>query len=183
MKSWLESTPDDFVFAVKASRFLTHVKRLRPASDSMERFERLLKEFEDKLGPVLFQLPPTLEADSSMLDDFLEMLPAGVRAAFEFRHPGWQNDEILALLSERAAAWVIADPEPGDGERVLTTDWTYLRFHGPPSGAAAYGKRRLRPWAEFIAGCGLEDVYVYFNNDAEGAAVRDAEVLRKLLEH
>ncbi len=205
--SWVAATPDDFVFAVKASRFITHISRLDPPRESLNRFLGLLKCFGSKLGPVLFQLPPTFGPDPPLVERFLAGLPSWLKVAFEFRHPGWLTEETLARFSDARATVVIADPAPaparaaGRSEARSEADplaamaragilsgsegprWAYVRLHGPSRDGPEYGKRRLRRWAESLSGSGISRAFVYFNNDAAGAAVRDAlaflELLRK----
>ncbi len=205
--SWVAATPDDFVFAVKAPRFITHISRLDPPRESLDRFLGLLEWFGSKLGPVLFQLPPTFGPDPPVVERFLARLPSWLKVSFEFRHPGWLTEETLARFSDARATVVIADPAPALAGTACQSDaltevelraaiaragtpsgsaepgWVYMRFHGPYRGGPEYGKRRLRRWAESLSSSGLSRAFVYFNNDARGAAVRDAlaflELLRK----
>jgi uncharacterized protein YecE (DUF72 family) len=174
---WRERTPGDFTVAVKASRFLTHVKRLK---DPVEPVERLLAHaggLGDRLGPVLLQLPPTLRADAGLLDDCLACFPPGVRVAVEPRHDSWWTDRVRAVLEDRDAALCWADR----GSRPVTplwrtAGWGYLRFHeGRARPWPRYGARALRTWVE-RAGAAYPsgDLYAYFNNDPGGAAVHDA---------
>ncbi|MFB4315519.1 DUF72 domain-containing protein [Actinomadura sp. 21ATH] len=171
-ESWRERTPDGFVMAVKASRFLTHIRRLKEPAEPVERLMNVARGLGAKLGPVLLQLPPTLQADPARLDACLALFPPDVRVAVEPRHPSWWTDETRAVLERHAAALCWADRR---GRPVTplwrTADWTYLRFH---EGAARpwphYGPRALATWAGRVG----TDGYVYFNNDPGGAAVRNA---------
>lgn len=173
---WAERTPDDFVMAVKFSRFLTHMRRLTDPAEPVERFFDRAKKLGQKLGPVLLQLPPDLQADTGRLRDTLAQFPPGVRVAVEFRHPSWFTEQVQALLSEYGAALCWADR----GSRLVTpawwtTSWVFFRFHAgrgaPPTG---YGRTALDSRARLLAERSDRDAYTYFNNDAHGCAVRDA---------
>jgi uncharacterized protein YecE (DUF72 family) len=173
---WRDMTPDGFVMAVKASRYLTHIKRLVDPEEPVERLMNSVRGLGGKLGPILLQLPPTLQAEPERLDRCLRAFPDGVRVAVEPRHTSWWTDEIRDLLTERGAALCWAD-RLGRPVTPLwrTADWGYTRFH---EGAAApwptYGDQALRTWARRIGETWDGDAYVYFNNDPGGAAVRDA---------
>jgi uncharacterized protein YecE (DUF72 family) len=176
-QAWAARTPSDFVVAVKASRFLTHVKRLRDPLEPVQRFLDRAVHLGNKLGPVLLQLPPTLAADLGALRGTLECFPAGIRVAVEPRHESWFTDATRELLSERGAALCLADRTRQRSPLWRTTDWTYVRFHeGEASPRPCYGERTLASWSDDLAGTwGDEvDVYVYFNNDHLACAVRDA---------
>lgn len=178
---WRNETPDGFVMAVKASRFITHVRRLRECRDPIALLWSRASELRSRLGPVLFQLPPGFRADVDRLQGFLDALPRGMRAALEFRDPSWWTDEVLGLLDRRGCAVVLADRPGARVPALVTGGWAYLRFHqGTPRGPG-YRRDKLRRWAERIASLEASDVFVYFNNDTGGAAVRDAEALRDLL--
>lgn len=181
--AWAERTPDDFVFAVKASRYLTHILRLQSPADAVERFMERATGLGSKLGPVLLQLPPNLERDDARLNDTLEAFGARVRVAVEFRHKSWFDDAVRALLCRHGAALCIADRR----SRLITpawrtADWGYLRMHeGRGSPAPCYGKTALASRAELIRKLfGSErGVYVYFNNDPLGCALRDARTFAR----
>lgn len=176
--AWRATLPEDFVMALKLSRYLTHYKQLREPEEPVERFLRHAAPLGPRVGPLLLQLPPTLAADRSRLADTLDRFPASVRVAVEFRHPSWFDDETLSLLAARKVALVLADRRSrplGLVER--TADWGYLRFHeGRAKPWPCYGDQALGRWAERLASrWGPEDdVFVYFNNDPGGCAVRDA---------
>ncbi len=180
---WADATPAGFCFAVKSSRYLTHVKRLRELPAGIERFyERIdpLRE-ADKLGPVLWQLPPHFRRDDDRLADALDVLPPG-RHAFEFRDDTWFVDEVYELLRSHDAALVVADRAPRDPSPwVGTAGWSYLRFHHGRARRGAYGRDALRMWAKRIDAV-RGDVYAYFNNDWEGFAVANARTLQRLLD-
>lgn len=176
--SWRVRVPEDFVVGVKASRFLTHVKRLREPDEPVNRLMAAATGLGERLGPILLQLPPNMKADAERLAACLDAFPLGVRVAVEPRHSSWWNGEVRSVLAERGAALCWAD-RLGRPRTPLwrTAPWGYLRLH---EGAAAewprYGDRALRSWIGRIAGAWPdgESVYVYFNNDPGGAAVRDA---------
>jgi uncharacterized protein YecE (DUF72 family) len=175
--AWSARTPPDFVMAVKASRFLTHVKRLRDPQEPVQRFMEHAGHLGGKLGPVLLQLPPSLRADAGLLDATLECFPGGVRVAVEPRHRSWFSDHVAELLRQRGAALCLTDRARRRSPVWPTAGWTYLRFHeGTATPRPCYGRRALASWAETLAATWgpAADVYVYFNNDTGGCAVRDA---------
>ena len=180
---WAEATPRGFCFAVKSSRYLTHVKRLRDLPPGIERFYERIEPLAEarKLGPVLWQLPPRFRRDDDLLADALAVLPAG-RHAFEFRDETWFADPVYDLLRGHDAALVVADRAPkGPTPWVDTADWAYLRFHHGRARRGAYGREALHTWARRI-GAARGDVYAYFNNDWEGFAVANARTLARLLQ-
>jgi uncharacterized protein YecE (DUF72 family) len=173
---WRDRTPPGFVMAVKASRYLTHIKRLKDPAEPVARLMGAAAGLGDKLGPILLQLPPTLQADPDRLDDCLRCFPAHVRVAVEPRHTTWWTTEVRDLLTERGAALCWADRR---GRPVTplwrTAEWGYLRFHeGAASPPPSYGDQALRTWVRRVGETWGRDAYVYFNNDIGGAAVRDA---------
>ncbi|KNB53138.1 DUF72 domain-containing protein [Streptomyces caatingaensis] len=176
--AWRERTPEGFVMAVKASRYLTHIKRLHDPAEPVARLMRHASALGDRLGPVLLQLPPTLRADAGALDGTLARFPAGTRVAVEPRHPSWWTDEVRAVLEHRGAAlcWADADSRPVT-PLWRTADWGYVRFHhGRAEPWPRYGRRALTAWAGRVADAWprTATVYAYFNNDPGGAAVADA---------
>jgi uncharacterized protein YecE (DUF72 family) len=173
---WRDMTPDGFVMAVKASRYLTHIKRLVEPEEPVERLMNSVSGLSGKLGPILLQLPPTLQAEPERLERCLRAFPAGVRVAVEPRHTSWWTDETRDLLTEHGAALCWAD-RLGRPVAPLwrTTDWGYVRFHeGAASPWPSYGDQALRTWVGRISDAWADDAYVFFNNDPGGAAVRDA---------
>ncbi|WP_033347484.1 DUF72 domain-containing protein [Kitasatospora aureofaciens] len=177
---WRARTPAGFVFAVKASRYLTHIRRLREPAEPVQRLLTAAQGLGDRLGPVLLQLPPTLHADAELLDRCLAAFPTGVRVAVEPRHPSWWTPEIRAVLTDRAAALCWADRESRPVTPLWRTcDWGYLRCHaGRARPRPRYGRQALATWVGRIADTWADpaDVHVYFNNDPGGAAVLDATV-------
>jgi uncharacterized protein YecE (DUF72 family) len=183
--SWVKETPPGFLFAVKASRFLTHVKRLADMGPGVERFyERIQALVESpKMGPVLWQLPGNFHRDDERLAGALARLPPG-RHCFEFRHPSWFADEVYALLREHGAALVIGDhPERRFQTHELTADWTFIRFHyGSRGRDGNYSETELKTWkARINEWSRAVDVFAYFNNDWRGFAVYNGLWLREHL--
>ncbi|MFF1489052.1 DUF72 domain-containing protein [Streptomyces sp. NPDC058319] len=187
--AWRERVPPDFVVAVKASRFLTHVKRLKDPTEPVHRLMTHAAGLGDRLGPVLLQLPPTLRVDAGLLDACLSCFPPGTRVAVEPRHASWWTPAVRAVLEARGAALCWADVR---GRPVTplrpTADWGYVRFHeGRARDRPRYGRRSLRTWVDRVATAWPDgtdtDVYAYFNNDPAGAAVRDAVEFARAARH
>jgi uncharacterized protein YecE (DUF72 family) len=183
--NWVASTPEGFLFSVKMSRYVTHVKRLRDLAPSLELFYGRIAPLADspKLGPLLWQLPRTFRRDDARLAEALAQLPAG-RHCFEFRHESWFADEVYALLRAYDVALVNGDtPRYPFQAHELTADWTYIRFHHGSRGRGGnYSERELEEWAERIEGWRARvDVFAYFNNDWRGFAVRNALWLKTRL--
>jgi uncharacterized protein YecE (DUF72 family) len=192
VQRWVEESPDGFTFAVKVSRYVTHVKRLLDVPQHLpllyERIEPLLRS--PKLGPLLWQLPPTFQADHDRLARALEHLHSipngsGRRHAFEFRHPSWFTEQTYTLLREHNVALVIGDrPQVNDFQtHELTADFTFVRFHGGTRGRNGnYSHGELDEWAERLERWSTEvDVFAYFNNDWEGYAIENALYLKRRL--
>lgn len=185
VRAWRDGTPDDFVFAWKASKFITHWKRLSDRSrNSLALIEERLKILGPKTGPVLFQLPPKFEADAARLKSFIRLLPKRRRYAFEFRHTSWYAEEILALLRKHDIALCISDHHDAPSPWSVTASHVYVRGHGPTGAYKGhYSDAVLRAWARKIAAWRRQrrDVYVYFDNDQKSAAPADAMRLIALL--
>jgi uncharacterized protein YecE (DUF72 family) len=178
VETWVEQTPEGFCFAVKASRYLTHVKRLRGLTEGIRRFYEPLEALVDsgKLGPVLWQLPENFHRDDERLAGALAALPDG-RHAFEFRHPSWFDPAVYSLLREHGAALVIGDhPKRPFQSHERTAGWTFIRFHHGTRGRRGnYSDSELDRWARRLARWRREvEVYAYFNNDWSGYALRNA---------
>ncbi|MFA1547035.1 DUF72 domain-containing protein [Actinomadura chokoriensis] len=171
-ETWRDSTPPGFVMAVKASRYLTHMKRLNDSAEPVARLMNAAAGLGAKLGPVLLQLPPTLRAEPDRLAACLRRFPRDVRIAVEPRHPSWWTDETRRILEHHGAALCWTD-RLGRPQTPLwrTTGWLYLRFHeGPAEPWPHYDDESLHAWVNELT----DDAYVYFNNDPGGAAVRNA---------
>lgn len=185
VQGWVDQTPDDFTFTIKISRYVTHVKRLRDLPQSLELFYARIEPLvrSPKLGPVLWQLPPTFHRDDERLAETLRRLPPG-RHCFEFRHASWFAPDVMELLREHGVALVIGDrPEVhGFQIRELTADWTFVRFHSGTRGRRGnYSESELREWAARLRSWPVAETFVYFNNDWEGFAPHNALRLKELL--
>jgi uncharacterized protein YecE (DUF72 family) len=182
---WVAGSPDGFVFAVKASRYLTHVKRLRDLGPGLGRFlERIEPLLESpKLGPILWQLPANFHRDEERLAEALSQLPK-LDHCFEFRHESWFHDDVYRLLRQHDIALVIGDaPNRPFQAHEFTTSWSYVRFHyGHRGRRGNYSVTELREWATQIRRWPVDRAWLYFNNDWEGYAVKNAERLRELMD-
>jgi uncharacterized protein YecE (DUF72 family) len=182
---WVEQTPDGFLFAAKASRYLTHVRRLREIGQGIERYYERIEPLvrSGKLGPLVWQLPPNFQRDDAVLKATLRELPPG-RHCFEFRHESWFQPEVYELLGRQGAALVIGDhPRWPFQARELTTDWTLVRLHHGRRGRRGnYSQRELDTWGRRIAAWrSRAEVFVYLNNDWEGFALDNALSLKRRL--
>ena len=179
---WRRQTPPGFVIAAKASRYVTHIRRIREVEEAVELFWERARALGPRLGPVLFQLPPRFPIQAGRLAHLLDGLPREMRAAFEFRDDSWHTDEVHGMLDRAGCALVWPDRPGSRATLPLTGGWGYIRFHQGRPDDPGYERRKLRRWADRIAGLeAAGDVFVYFNNDTGGAAIRDAPVLRELL--
>ena len=176
---WATQVPEDFIFTVKASRYLTHIKRLAKLDEGVKRFYASIEPLIEagKLGPVLWQLPPNFKRDDERLANALRALPDG-RHCFEFREPSWFVPEVYELLREHGAALVIGDrPEVAEFQtHEMTADWTFVRFHfGHRGRRGNYSRSELEEWEQRVAQWRSErEVFLYFNNDWEGFAIQNA---------
>ena len=183
--AWRERSPSDFIFVVKANRYITHIRRLRNATESIDRFMANARLLGDKLGPILVQLPPNLKADVDSLDECLRRF-GEVPVAVEVRQDSWYSDETKAVLEEHNAALVLADR----GSLPITptwrtADWAYLRFHhGLANPIPCYGEKALRHWVDELAANWEphEAIYVFFNNDPGCCAVRDSVTFAEMMQ-
>lgn len=178
--SWAQRTPEDFIVAAKVSRYLTHIKRLKDPEEPVARFMKNASCLGSKLGPVLLQLPPTLQADLAALDATLTQFPDTVRVAVEFRHSSWFTLETKRLLEAHRAACCLADRDADPVTPLWrTAEWSFVRWHhGLSRPPPCYKRKDMAEWAKRIAGSwsSEEDVYAFFNNDPRGCALRDAYV-------
>jgi uncharacterized protein YecE (DUF72 family) len=178
---WREQSAPGFVVTIKASRFITHIKRLAEPREPLELLWSGCRGLGPKLGPVLVQLPPRFGIDIGRLETFCAAIPKGMRTAFEFRDPSWETREVFDLLDRSGAALVWADSPGARVPEVVCGGWAYLRFHKGGVARPGYSRVKLRRWADRLASLEASDVFVYFNNDTGGAAVRDAETLTGLM--
>jgi len=182
--TWRESTPDDFVFAVKVSRFITHIKRLRNLGSAVENFLSRAVFLKKKLGPFLYQLPPNMKRNDELLQNFLSSLPQNYQHVVEFRHESWIGDAVFDILRRYNVGLCVFDMPDFSCPLVATSDFAYVRFHGSEGLYwSCYSDEELSQWAQKIAQLGqnIKDIYIYFNNDAEAFAVKNAITLRNLL--
>jgi uncharacterized protein YecE (DUF72 family) len=183
--AWAARAPAGFTFAVKASRFLTHMKKLKDPEEPLHRLFGRMRPLRKHLGPVLYQLPPRWKVDRARLEYFLQALPRGVRHVLEFREPSWYAEDVKAMLMRHGVSLCLHDMRGSATARERVGPIAYVRFHGAGGHySGGYPDDRLRAWAEWLnvqraAGA---DVYVYFNNDVGGHAPRDAATLRRFLE-
>ncbi|RLC93819.1 MAG: DUF72 domain-containing protein [Chloroflexi bacterium] len=179
-KGWRERTAPGFVYAVKVSRYITHVKRLKDAEEPIENFLMRAQILNEKLGPLLYQLPPNMRRNDAVLERFLDVLPMGLKHVFEFRHESWFDEGVFDLLRMHNAGFCIYDMPGLVTPVVATADFAYVRFHGSEAlYESCYSDAQLKRWAKVIARLGqkLDAVYVYFNNDSCAYAVRNARTL------
>lgn len=184
-EAWRDQAPPGFLFAVKASRFLTHMKKLKDAEEPLGNILGRARLLGAHLGPILYQLPPYWGRDLTRLEAFLRLLPPDLEHVFEFRDPSWLVAETFELLRRYGAGLCIYDLPGYTSPLQVTAPFAYIRFHSSTDlYGGEYGEERLRPWAERIRtlGAQAETIYIYFNNDAFGYAVSDARILRRLLE-
>jgi uncharacterized protein YecE (DUF72 family) len=173
---WRERTPPDFLFAVKASRYLTHLKKLKDPVDPLARFFEAARQLGPKLGPVLYQLPPRWPANVDRLREFLDALPPGYRHVVEFRDPSWYAPAILDALAAADVALCLHDMSGSSTERVRIGPFVYVRFHGVTRYGGRYDDETLERWADWMTSehDRGRDVFAYLNNDVGGHAPRDA---------
>lgn len=180
---WRRRAGEDFVFAIKGSRYITHVKKLKDGREPVKRFFKSAAGIKNGKDVVLWQLPPRFKANPERLAQFLKLLPKNWRHAFEFREESWLDKEIYKILREYNAAVVFQDYPQWPVTEEITADFVYLRFHGKTRlYSSCYTEKELRNWARKIKGWTKKDldVYAYFNNDALGYAVENAQTLRNL---
>lgn len=184
-RNWREQAPEGFIYAVKASRYITHMKRLRDPQLTLEKFISRVRLLGGSLGPILYQLPPRWQPDLERLRGFIEALPRDLIHIFEFRDPRWLSQSVFDLLEERNLGFCIISLPHFECPRRVTSDVVYIRLHGSRSlYASRYSQRELEGWARYVVPLLEEgrDVYVYFNNDAFAYAVENAKELRHIIE-
>ena len=185
-EQWRDTVPDGFLFAVKASRFITHMKKLKDPETALATFMERISGLGEKLGPILFQLPPYWRLNLERLEAFLSALPDGYRYAFEFRDPTWFHPTVYQALAKHRAAFCIYELAGLKSPIELTSDFTYLRLHGPGDAYSGnYPTETLKQWADTFydwTKAGTE-VYCYFDNDELGYAAQNAAELRSLVTH
>ncbi|MEJ2718005.1 MAG: DUF72 domain-containing protein, partial [Deltaproteobacteria bacterium] len=181
---WRDTVPGNFIFAAKASRYITHMKKLKDPEEGLSRFLSRIDKLGDKLGPILFQLPPRWHCNVDRLTSFLDALPDGYRFAFEFRDESWFHSRVNDALTRRGVAFCIYDFDQRLSPKDVTADFVYVRLHGPgPRYQGQYDTEVLTGWArEFSRWSGAgKEIYCYFDNDQNGYAARDALRLQEIV--
>ena len=182
--NWRDSSPQNFLFAVKVSRFITHIKKLRNSSEPLENFLVRARLLREKLGPLLYQLPPNMKRNDKVLEFFLTLLPDELQHVFEFRNESWFEEGVFEMLRRRNIGFCIFDMPGFTTPVIATADFAYVRFHGSQSlYSSCYSDEELSRWAEKITQLGekVKAAYIYFNNDAEALAIRNALTLAKFI--
>ena len=185
VKAWHQHSPEGFLFAVKGSRFITHMKKLRNPAEHIKYFYDTVKFLGPKLGPIVFQLPPKWKCNIERLEAFLNELPKESKYSFEFRDKSWLCSEVYQLLAKHNAALCIYDLKGFESPPEVTADFTYIRLHGPSKNAyqGYYGKKALHKWKDRINAWkkSLTAVYIYFDNDQMGYAAHNAIILKEMV--
>jgi len=184
VQKWMNETPDQFIFSIKASQFITHRKYLKDGQETTKKFFDVIKGLKNKLGVILFQLPPNWHYNYERIREFVEILPKQYLYTFEMRHPSWYEQEVFELFKKYNIALCIHDFTGDLFLEKITANFIYIRFHGPIR--LYYGKYssdHLNQWAEKISKWITQNIkiYVYFNNDAHGWAVENALEINKIL--
>ena len=183
--NWRDSSPANFIFAVKVSRFITHIKRLKNTEEAVDKFITRAKILDQKLGPLLYQLPPNMHRNDDLLESFLSTLPQGMKHVFEFRHQSWLEEKVFDILHKYNMGLCVFDMPSISCPLVATADFAYVRFHGSTGlYFSCYSDEELADWAKRLADLApnLKALYIYFNNDAEAFAVRNALTLGNYLQ-
>ncbi|MBU0579756.1 MAG: DUF72 domain-containing protein [Candidatus Margulisbacteria bacterium] len=181
VKNWYKKAKKNFIFAIKGSRFITHIKRLKDCKKPLDVFFEVIKHFKNKKGPILWQLPPSFKRDEKRLESFIKLLPKSYKHAFEFRNPEWFRDSVYELLNKYKCAFVIYDMPGLKTPDIITADFAYIRFHGATSlYGTKYTNKFLNEWYKKIKKWKkVKDVYIYFNNDTNAAAIENAQFLKQ----
>lgn len=184
VKNWEALTPKNFVFSVKASRYITHLKRLKDPEEGLKNFFSSIKNLKSKTGPILFQLPPSFSNNFERLKSFIKKLPKKKRYTFEFRHNTWFTEEVFNLLKKYKIALCLTDLNGKLSAIEVTSDFVYIRLHGPKRAyQGSYSDKQLKQWAKRIKEWNKQNikVFIYFDNDQKGYALQDAQRLKELL--
>jgi len=184
VEGWHKKVPKDFIYAPKASRVITHYQKLADSKESLNLFLSRVKILKEKLGPVLYQLPPYLKKDTKLLKNFIKLLPKKLRHTIEFRNTTWLQKDVFKILKDNNIAFCIISLPKFPIVLETTADFTYLRLHGEEGKySSSYTNRQLKGWSKNIKNFLKQklDIYVYFNNDANAYAVNNALQLKKLI--
>lgn len=185
LKQWRRTVGDDFIFSVKASRYITHMKKLKDPQEGLPNFLSVIHSLGNKLGPILFQLPPNWRINIKRLEAFLAKLPDGHCYTFEFRDKSWFDEKIYELLSDYKVAFCIYELSGQISPEMVTSDFVYIRLHGPKAAAyrGSYSKRQLNMWADKFRRWLKEgkEIYCFFDNDQKGFAAKNALALQHII--
>ncbi len=184
VKNWYNLAPENFVFTVKANRFITHIKRLKNAAEALDSFTERMTILKEKLGPVLYQLPPSMHKALDLLKEFGRIVPKDTPAVFEFRHKSWFSEDTFELLDKCGLGFCTHDMPGIESPRAVTAEVIYVRFHGSTGRYEGnYPDEALENWAEWIKDHEkqVRSAYAYFNNDFNAYAVYNAKTLRAIL--
>lgn len=184
IEKWRDTVSDDFLFTLKGSRYVTHMKKLNEVEESVARFNDVAKLLKDKLGSVLWQLPPSLHRDDERLKNFCKLLDPDIKNVIEFRHESWYNEEVYKLLADHNVIFCALSSPRFPEEMITTAKTGYLRFHGKGKKwyDYLYSSEELKEWYEQIKKADLEEIFIYFNNDINANAPENAKELRSLLD-
>lgn len=181
-QNWYKRTPKGFIWSLKASKFITHTRRLKDVQEPLNKFYSAVSKLKEKCGPILFQLPPSLVFEKNLLEDFCEVLDSSYKYTLEVRNKSWINDDTFEILKKYNVAFCISDTAgkyPYHEE--ITADFVYIRLHGPTKlYASEYTEQAISHWAEKLTNWG-KDAFVYFDNDFEGYAIKNAKMLKRKL--
>jgi len=184
MEKWRDQAPKDFIYTVKASRYLTHLKRLKDPAEPLKTFFKPVNALKETLGPVLYQLPPNMHKNIERLSNFLKLLPKNKVAVMEFRHESWYCDDVYELLDKHNVGFCVHDMTDIETPKIITGDIIYIRFHGTTGKYEGdYPKSKLKHWARWIKENEkkVNKAYAYFNNDYNAYAVYNAKTLKQML--
>jgi uncharacterized protein YecE (DUF72 family) len=184
-KRWYKITPNNFFFAVKAPKYITHIKKLNNISNFLDYFFEMVETLKTKLKVILFQMPPSLKYDLERLETFIKLLPTGFKYAFEFRKQKWFTDEVVELFKKYKICLTIPIAPGIKGKFISTANFTYLRFHGKKNWYSDFFKKdELKKYYEQVKAMkGIRSCFVFFNNDNNAYAVEDAKIFKSLVEN
>lgn len=184
LKGWLDKTPSHFLFTLKANRQITHRKKIKEVKNDVRYFYILADNLEDRLGCILYQLPPSLTNDMDLLEDFLSILSPEYKNVIEFRHESWYTGEVYDLLKSYKAIFCVASSTKVPNTLIETAETAYFRFHGLTGGYRySYSDEELKEWAEAIKETKARECFIYFNNDYHAHAVSNCKTLSRLLQN
>ncbi len=185
LKDWYEDTPNDFLFSIKASRYITHLKNLMDVEEPLDKFLKRIRGLKEKLGAILFQLPPRWNINLERFENFSNLIPEGLQIAVEFRNSTWHTEKIYKILKEKNIAFCIWELAGEQSPVMVTANFCYIRLHGPDGAYKGdYSDEILRGWAEKIEDWKVhgKEIYLYFDNDQMGFAPKNAKQIIKIIE-